>query len=620
MRHIASIEKKNGLDGTYHNKYPLLFSVDNPSDLRRLSVNQLNDLADELRNYIIDVVSVKQGHLGSNLGVVELSIALHYVFNTPDEPVIWDVGHQSYAHKILTGRREAFSRLRESGGISGFPSRQESPYDAFGTGHSSTSISAALGMAMANQAKGDTEKNHIAVIGDASIASGMAFEALNHAATTVANLLIVLNDNAIGIDPVSGALEKHLRGLLQGKTIDNVFRALGITYLKVPNGHDIRELITVLQDIKKESGVKLLHIPTVKGKGFPSAEAEQVLYHYPGVFDRATGTVTAKATARYQDIVGQELMALAEKDSSIYVLTPAMPTSSGLAPMRKRMPERVVDTGIAEQHTVTLAAGMTCAGIKPFAVVYSTFLQRAYDQIVHDVALQNLSVRFLIDRSGVVGADGPTHHGVFDIAYLSPIPNMTIIAPSDGAELRSAIRFATGYDKGPIAVRYPRGEAEDLKDQVEEEWIFGKSRCVQRGMDIALLSAGVMLKQAKEAVGLLPSDDRRRIGIYDLRFIKPMDEEMLKEVFSRSRAVVTLEDGVRSSGVGVAVSVWASDNGFFGVPIHILGIPDAFLPCGTRDELYRLAGIDAQNIAKVLSDCLKKDTFVQNSESNARKD
>lgn len=596
------INKKLSL--SFREKYPLLFSVDSPADLRRLDVGALGTLADELRNYIIDVVSVKQGHLGSNLGVIELTIALHYVFDTPYEPLVWDVGHQSYAHKILTGRRDAFLHLRESGGISGFPSRKESPYDSFGTGHSSTSVSAALGMALADAVRGDTGKSHVAVIGDASIASGMALEALNHAASTRANLLVVLNDNAIGIDPVSGSLEKHLRRLLKSDTGDNVFRALGMEYRKISDGHNIPELINALEEMKRIPGVKLLHVPTVKGKGFPSAEAEQVLYHYPGVFDRSTGAVTGSVELRYQDILGQELLRAARADEAVYVLTPAMPTSSGLALMQKEMPDRVIDTGIAEPHTVTLAAGMACSGLKPFAVVYSTFLQRSYDQIVHDVAVQNLPVRLMIDRAGVVGPDGPTHHGVFDLSYLLPIPNMTILAPADGAGLRAAVRFAARYDQGPLAVRYPRGKAAG-DGEPQEEIVFGRARQILPPGDVTVISVGAVLSKVRQAIDMLSLKERQQVGLYDLRFVKPLDHQALKGIFSHSRAVVTVEDGVVRGGAGSTIMLWAVQNGFSDTPVTVLGMPDEFLPCATQEELYRLCGIDGGGIAHTVRKCLE---------------
>lgn len=566
-------------------------------------------LAEQLRSYIIDVVSAKQGHLGSNLGVVELAVALHYVFDTPDDVLVWDVGHQCYAHKILTGRRDAFLHLREQDGISGFPSRQESPYDAFGTGHSSTSVSAALGMALADAVQGHAHRSHVAVIGDASIACGMAFEALNHAGgLDEIDLLVVLNDNAIGIDPVSGALEKHLRALSGGAEPSggNLFRCLNLKYARIPDGHDLPQLVAALREMKDTPGVKLLHVPTVKGKGFPWAEAEQILYHYPGTFDRTTGRRTPSPRVRYQDVVGQELLRIVREDDAAYVLTPAMPTSSGLAEMVERMPRRVVDTGIAESHTLALAAGMACRGLKPFAVVYSTFLQRAYDQLVHDVALQNLPVRILVDRAGVVGADGPTHHGVFDLAYLSSVPQMAVVAPSDGRQLRAALRLAARYDQGPLAVRYPRGEVESDGDPKEEELRFGRGRCLIPASQVAVISVGAMLGQAREAIESFDPQRRSQLGLYDLCFVKPLDESLLRDVFSRCRAVITVEDGVRSGGAGSAIALWAQDNGFSQVPVKVLGIPDRFLPCGTREQLYRACGIDARGIARGIEEVLDR--------------
>ena len=435
--------------------------------------------------------------------------------------------------------------------------------------------------------------------------SCMAFEALNHAGSTRADLLIVLNDNAIGIDPVSGALEKHLRDLLGGIDPDNFFRTLRIAYRQVSDGHDIPQLIAALQQAKHLPGVKLLHVPTVKGKGFPSAETEQILYHYPGHFDRATGTLKDTPRIRYQDIVGEELLRLVRKDETLYALTPAMPTSSGLSTLRAEYPSRVIDTGIAEAHTLTLAAGMACRGLRPFAVVYSTFLQRAYDQIAHDIALQSLPVRLLVDRAGVVGADGPTHHGVFDLAYLLPLPNMAIVAPADGSELRAALRLAARYDRGPIAIRYPRGEAQD-DAPTDETMPFGQGRCLLPEGDIAVISVGAMLSVARQALSLLPGEQRRRVSLYDLRFVKPLDASLLREVFTRSQAVLTLEDGVRQGGAGSAVALWAADNGFPHIPVHILGVPDRFLPVGTREQLQAACGLDAQGVARTLHRILEK--------------
>lgn len=590
------------MNDSYLEKYPLLFSVDSPMDIRRMDLCALEELAAQLRSYIIDVVSVRQGHLGSNLGVVELAVALHYVFDTPDEPLVWDVGHQAYAHKILTGRRDAFLHLREYGGISGFPRRDESPYDAFGTGHSSTSVSAVLGMALADKARG-IRKNHIAVIGDASIASGMALEALNHAAGAAdADMLVVLNDNAMGIDPASGALSRHFKTLLEDRAQDNIFRAMGVKYFKISDGHDIKELVGTLSEIKNVPGVKLLHVPTVKGKGFEAAEKEQILYHYPGVFDRATGQVTRNASLRYQDVAGRELLEVARADSAVYAITPAMPTSSGLSPMCSQMPDRVIDTGIAEEHSVTLAAGMAAVGMKPFVVIYSTFLQRAYDQVIHDVALQNLPVRFLIDRAGPVGADGPTHHGVFDMVYMSAIPNMTVVAPMDAAELASAVRFAAGWDKGPVAVRYPKGQAVYCEDAGQSPFCYGRGRELKKGTRVAVVSAGAAGLRVSQAIGCLEPGERELVGHYDLRFVKPLDTALLERVFSGYESVITVEDGLVYGGVGQAVQCWGADNGFSAVPVRRLGAADAFLPYADVETLWQMCGTDILTLIKAIKE------------------
>lgn len=570
-----------------------------------MDLRALEELAAQLRSYIIDVVSVRQGHLGSNLGVVELAVALHYVFDTPDEPLVWDVGHQAYAHKILTGRRDAFLHLREYGGISGFPRRDESSYDSFGTGHSSTSVSAVLGMALADKAWG-IRKNHIAVIGDASIASGMALEALNHAGTSDADMLVVLNDNAMGIDPASGALSKHFRSLLEERAQDNIFRAMGVKYFKISDGHDIKELAGTLSEIKNVPGVKLLHVPTVKGKGFEAAEKEQILYHYPGVFDRATGQVTRNASLRYQDVAGRELLEAARADSTVYAITPAMPTSSGLSHMQHEMPSRVIDTGIAEEHSVTLAAGMAEAGMKPFVVIYSTFLQRAYDQVIHDVALQNLPVRFLIDRAGPVGADGPTHHGVFDMVYMSAIPNMTVIAPMDARELTRAVHFAAGWDKGPVAVRYPKGQAAHCEDAGQTPFCYGRGRELKKGTRVAVVSAGAAGLRVSQAIERLEPGERELVGHYDLRFVKPLDSSLLERVFSGYGSVVTVEDGLVCGGVGQAVQCWGADNGFAAVPVVKLGAPDMFLPYADTDALWQMCGTDSCGIALAIRESLEK--------------
>ena len=447
----------------------LLAHINSPKDLKKLPLEQLPKLAQELRDFIIDIVATKEGHLGASLGVVELTIAVHYAFNTPYDKLIWDVGHQAYGHKILTGRKEIFETNRQLGGISGFPKMQESNYDAFGTGHSSTSISAILGMAMASQLKGEEEKQHIAVIGDASIASGMAFEALNHAGATNANVLIILNDNAIGIDPSVGALKKYLTNVKKGTAKEeNIFECLNFDYSGPIDGHDIELLLETFQTLKTRKGPKLLHIITTKGKGLQQAEENQVTYHAPGKFNKKTGDLLPKSNisepAKYQDVFGETIVELARKNKNIIGITPAMPTGSSLKFMMEEIPERAFDVGIAEQHAVTLAAGMAAEGLIPFCNIYSTFLQRAYDQVIHDVAIQNLPVIFCLDRAGLVGQDGATHHGVYDIAYLRCVPNLILFAPMNEIELRNILYTAQLGLKNPIAIRYPRGKG------VLKEW------------------------------------------------------------------------------------------------------------------------------------------------------
>jgi 1-deoxy-D-xylulose-5-phosphate synthase len=582
------------VENDYRKKYPLLSSIDAPLDLKVLSMEELLLLSTEIRNYIIDVVSVQQGHLGSNLGVVELTIALHYVFDTPREPLVWDVGHQAYAHKILTGRRDLFPHLREKGGISGFPRIKESVYDSFGTGHSSTSISAALGMAIAD-AETNPKLSHIAVIGDASIASGMAWEAINHAGTTSANLLIVLNDNAMGIDPATGALSRHLIALSQNSTSGNIYKELGIEYRLLKDGHDLPALIETLKEIKDTPGVKILHTITTKGKGYPAAEEEQILYHYPGTFDRKTGHISHTVPTRYQDVVGSKLLGLALEDDKVYALTPAMPTSSGLARMMHTLPQRVINTGIAESHTLTLAAGMATRGLKPFAVVYSTFLQRAYDQIVHDIALQNLPVRMMIDRAGLVGADGATHHGIFDVSYLLPLPNVTICSPMDEEELMGAVDFAYRWDKGPIAVRYPRGDAR--KDRGEHMmWEIGKGRVLRGGSDICVISSGEIGLEVERAIEMLDDEEKKYVSHYDLRFIKPLDIELLNDAFCKHRVIISIEESLLCGGVGSQIALWGMENGHSDVKVERMGIKDFFPQCGTISQLRMDCGIDVHSI------------------------
>jgi len=585
----------------------VLDHIDSPIELRRLPISDLPGLARELRDCIIEVVSTKEGHLGASLGVVELTIALHYVFNTPDDRLVWDVGHQAYGHKILTGRREAFPGIRQKGGISGFPRRDESPYDAFGTGHSSTSISALLGMALAAALQGNHNRQHIAVIGDASIAAGMAFEALNHAGDTNANLLIILNDNAIGIDPSVGALKKYLTNVKKGTAKEeNIFECLNFNYSGPLDGHDLPLLIAELRRLKTVTGPRLLHLITTKGKGLKRAEEQQVTYHAPGKFDKQTGdllTVSdAGAPPKYQDVFGFTILELARQNEKIVGITPAMPTGSSLKYMMEALPERAFDVGIAEQHAVTMAAGMAAEGLIPFCNIYSTFLQRGYDQLIHDVALQNLPVVFCLDRAGIVGQDGPTHHGVFDLAFLRCIPNLVIFVPMDEVELRNIMYTAQLGIPSPLVIRYPRGRG------VNPEWRLpfskietGIAQELKRGNRLALLTIGPV---GNVVAGVLEEMGQpEALGHYNMRFAKPLDETRLKEVFEHYEHIITVEDGCIAGGFGSAVLEYANSNGYR-PPIKILGVPDSFLGHGTVEELHAQAGIDAAAIRNHINSIL----------------
>jgi 1-deoxy-D-xylulose-5-phosphate synthase len=578
----------------------LLSNINSPKDLRQLDSSQLEQLARELREFIIDIVSTKEGHLGASLGVIELTIALHYCFDTPEDLLVWDVGHQAYGHKILTGRREVFGTNRKLNGISGFPKRDESPYDTFGVGHSSTSISAALGMAISSQLKGDFDKQHIAVIGDASIASGIAFEGLNHAGVTNANLLVILNDNAIGIDPSVGALKTYLTKAKIGKKPpqDNIIEALNFSYDGPIDGHDLPELLKAFERLKTIKGPKLLHIITKKGKGLKQAEDDQVRYHAPGKFDKTTGEVLPKndqnLPPKFQDVFGLTLLELARKDKSIVGITPAMPTGSSLKFMMEEFPDRAFDVGIAEQHAVTLSAGMATQGHRVFCTIYSTFLQRAYDQVIHDVALQNLPVIFCIDRAGLVGNDGATHHGAYDLAFLRCIPNMIVAAPSNAIDLRQMLYTASKGLEHPIAIRYPRGRGtvKEWKQDFKALEI-GKGLKLRDGKDLAVLSLGSISSEVEDALNTI--DNSFSIAHYDLRFLKPLDESMLQSVFNRFENIITIEDGCMKGGFGDAVLDYAQTSSYKG-RIHKLGIPDEFIEQGDTKELYDLAGISSEKI------------------------
>ena len=585
-------------------KPTLLSTINSPSDLRKIPESELPQLAQELRDFIIDIVSVKEGHLGASLGVVELTIALHYVFNTPDDLLVWDVGHQAYGHKILTGRKDEFDTNRQLGGISGFPKRSESNFDTFGVGHSSTSISAALGMALASQLKGDFEKNHIAVIGDASIAAGMAFEGLNHAGTTDANLLVILNDNAIGIDPSVGALKSYLTAVKSGKNPkqNNMMKSLNFDYSGPIDGHDIFAIIKELKRLKNSSGPKFLHLITTKGKGLSQAEADQVKYHAPGKFDKLTGEVLPKSEEhlppKFQDVFGLTILDLARKNDKIIGITPAMPSGSSLKFMMDEFPKRAFDVGIAEQHAVTLSAGMATQGMIVYCNIYSSFMQRAYDQIIHDVALQNLAVIFCLDRAGLVGEDGATHHGVFDLAYLRCIPNLLIYAPRTEIELQNILYTAQLGLPHPIAIRYPRGRGITVDWQINhlekyEEIKIGKGFQLTKGMSHAIISTGTIGNNVIDA--LKNSSNSSQLSHYHFPWVKPMDEKMLHEIFKQYSIIITVEDGTVKGGFGSGVAEFAAVNNYKNT-IRILGIPDEFIEHGTVDELQKICKIDYKSL------------------------
>jgi len=583
----------------------LLSNINNPTDLRQLDEAQLPQVAQELRDFIIDIVSVKEGHLGASLGVVELTIALHYVFNTPEDLLIWDVGHQAYGHKILTERRENFHTNRQLNGISGFPKRSESVYDAFGVGHSSTSISAALGMAIASNLNGDFDKHHIAVIGDASIASGMAFEGLNHAGVTDANLLVILNDNAIGIDPSVGALKNYLTAVKEGKNPkrNNMIKSLNFDYSGPIDGHDIFAIIKELKRLKKVKGPKFLHIITTKGKGLQQAEEDQVKYHAPGKFDKITGEIPLKSEEnlppKYQDVFGLTILDLAKSNEKIVGITPAMPSGSSLKFMMDAFPKRAFDVGIAEQHAVTLSAGMATQGMVVFCNIYSTFLQRAYDQVIHDVALQDLPVIFCLDRAGLVGEDGATHHGVFDLAYLRCIPNMIIYSPLNEIALRNILYTAQLGLNHPIAIRYPRGRGQIVDWQKPYKKIeIGEANCLKKGTKTAVLSNGTIGNNVTLALAKINNSET--IAHYDFAFVKPLDEKLLHTIFKEFETIITIEDGVVKGGFGSAILEFSAQNNYTST-VKTLGIPDEFIEQGTIEEQQQYCKIDVKSLSTIFS-------------------
>ena len=628
---------------------PLLQTINSPEDLKKLSREKLHQVCDELRQYIIDVVSVHGGHFGASLGVVELTVALHYIYNTPYDQLVWDVGHQAYGHKILTGRRDNFPTNRKYKGLSGFPKRSESEYDTFGVGHSSTSISAALGMGMAAKYKGEKERKVVAVIGDGAMTAGLAFEGLNHAGVSDADLLIVLNDNCMSIDPNVGALKEYLTDITTSPTYNklrdevwnllgklpvgknfsrdvaskleasvkgmvskssNLFEALNLRYFGPIDGHNITKLVDTLKDLRNIPGPKLLHIVTVKGKGYDLAEKDQTKWHAPGLFDKVTGEIHKKKfdlpqAPKYQDVFGQTIIELAEKNEKIFGITPAMPSGSSLKYMMEKMPDRAFDVGIAEQHAVTLSAGMATQGMKVFCNIYSSFMQRAYDQVVHDIAIQKLPVIFCLDRAGLVGDDGPTHHGCYDIAYMRCIPNMIVSAPMNESELRNLMYTAQlESTQNPFVIRYPRGEGvmPEWKTEMKEIKI-GTGRKLKDGTDIAVLSFGHPGNFAAAAIRDLKNDGLNPAH-YDMRFAKPLDEVMLHEVFSKFEKIITVEDGTVVGGFGSAVLEFMNANNYK-AEIKILGIPDRLVEHGTPKELHHECGYDAQAIKEAVLEMMK---------------
>lgn len=617
----------------------LLDQINDPSELRKLKVEQLPEVCDELRNYIIDAVSTNPGHFGASLGVVELTVALHYVYKTPHDLLVWDVGHQAYGHKILTGRKDVFHTNRKNKGISGFPKPSESIYDTFGVGHSSTSISAALGMAVASGLKHENDRKIVAVIGDGAMTGGMAFEGLNNAAVNKSDLLVILNDNNMSIDPVVGGMSNYLLnisksqaynrlksniwnglGKLNGfgpkarrlvqktenaiKTMllkqSNLFEGLGFRYFGPVDGHDVVYLAEVLESLRNIPGPKLLHVITKKGKGFKQAELNQTQYHSPGKFDKITGELldcecAVNKPPKFQNVFGQTIIELAEMNPRIVGITPAMTTGCSLNLMMEKMPHRTFDVGIAEQHAVTFAAGLAIQGMLPFCNIYSTFMQRAYDQIIHDVAIQNLQVVFCLDRGGLVGADGATHHGVFDLAYMRSIPNIIVSAPMDELELRNMMFTAQNENHGPFSIRYPRGCGCVIDWRQPMTAIpIGRSRQLSEGTGLAILTIGTVGIQTSRAVKMLQKDGIMAAH-YDMRFVKPLDEEMLHHVFRNFKHVITIEEGVLQGGFGSAILEFMADHEY-SVNVKRIGIPDIFVDHGTPEELHREYGLDQQGI------------------------
>lgn len=623
--------------------YPLLNTINYPSDLRQLKECQLEQLCKELRQFLIDELSCNPGHFGSSLGVVELTVALHYVFDTPNDRIVWDVGHQAYGHKILTGRRNVFKTNRRFNGISGFPSPKESQYDSFVAGHASTSISAGLGMSIADAILTNDHKQVIAVIGDGSLTGGLAFEGLNNASVSPNNLLIVLNDNNMSIDKNVGGMSQYLMDITTSKTYNriryktyrlfekiglmneskrkslvrfsnsmknlliggnqNIFESLSIRYFGQVDGHDVLQLVKVLKDIKDFKGPKVLHIKTKKGKGFAPAENDATEWHAPGLFNKDTGErVISTAKGRkepplYQDVFGETLLELAKINEKIIGVTPAMPTGCSMNILMREMPDRAFDVGIAEGHAVTFSAGLAKEGLLPFCNIYSSFMQRAYDQVIHDVALQNLNVVFCLDRAGLVGADGPTHHGNFDLSFFRCVPNLTIASPINEADLRNLMYTAQLPNKGPFVIRYPRGNGMLVDWQTPmQEIAIGKGVCLKEGTEIAVLSIGNIGNTVTEAIQLLGRDSQK-VAHYDMRFLKPIDEDLLTEVANKFSKVITIENGTIKGGLGSAVVEFFADNNHLGIAVKRLGLPDEFVQHGTNEELFKMLRLDADGVA-----------------------
>ena len=622
---------------------PLLSNINFPSDLKKLKLEELPKLCEEIRQFIIEVMSVNPGHLGASLGAVELAVALHYVYNTPSDKIIWDVGHQAYAHKILTGRKDRFETIRTYKGISGFPKIAESEFDAFGVGHSSTSISAALGMAVAAKLSGQTDRQHVAIIGDGAMTGGMAMEALNNAGVSNANLMVILNDNQIAIDKNVGAIKDYLADIVTSRTYNkvrdkiwlvmgggtkygknsraivkqlgnavkttllksgNLFEAFNFRYFGPVDGNDVIRLVKLLRDMNDIKGPKLLHIHTIKGKGFEKAEKDQTVYHAPGVFDKNTGAIKEDKchglAPKYQTVFGRTIIELAETNPKIIGVTPAMSTGCSLNLMMAKMPDRTFDVGIAEQHAVTFSAGMAASGYVPFCNIYSTFMQRGYDQVIHDVALQKLNVVFCLDRGGLVGEDGATHHGAYDLVYLRCIPNMIVASPMNEEELRNLMFTAQLNNMGPFAIRYPKGRG------VMPKWKtplmpleIGKGRMIRDGKDAAIITLGHVGNYAVEACNARELAGYS-VAHYDLRFLKPMDEGLLHEIFSKFSRIVTVEDGSVMGGMGSAVLEFMSDHGY-AAKVHRLGIPDLFIEQGSLAELHHECGFDTEGIIRATS-------------------